>query len=120
MTINLDRPEGLEADVLADDFRRPVVLTGDGALKTPYRPRIVGVGTATSAAVYSQQEVLDAFRITDPKIRSVFANSAIDRRHLTLPEPDADGVRAPEPQGDLLDKHKAMATEMGAGHCAPV
>ena len=114
MTINLDLPEVLEAATSADDVPTPVVLTGDGALKTPFRPRIVGVGTATSAATYSQQEVLDAFGITDAKIQSVFANSAIDRRHLTLPEPDADGVRAPEPQGDLLDKHKAMATEMGA------
>ncbi|MCX4238930.1 3,5-dihydroxyphenylacetyl-CoA synthase DpgA [Streptomyces ortus] len=113
MTINVDRPVRLEA-ALADDIPVPVVLTGDGALKTAYRPRIVGVGTATSAVAYSQREVLDAFRITDPRIRSVFANSAIDRRHLTLPEPDSDGVRTPEPQGDLLDKHKAMATEMGA------
>ncbi|WP_327237963.1 type III polyketide synthase [Streptomyces sp. NBC_01317] len=102
---DLDRPESLE--------HRPA-LTGDGSLKTPYRPRIVGVGTAASPTVYTQQEVLDAFGITDPKIGSVFRNSAIDRRHLTLPEPGADGVRHPEPQGDLLDKHKAMAVGMGA------
>lgn len=119
MTINLDRPEGLEA-ALADDIPAPVVLTGDGALKTPYRPRIVGVGTATSAAVYSQQEVLDAFRITDPKIRSVFANSAIDRRHLTLPEPDADGVRAPSRRATCSTSTRPWRRRWAPRHCAPV
>ncbi|MFJ4790084.1 3,5-dihydroxyphenylacetyl-CoA synthase DpgA [Streptomyces sp. NPDC088794] len=111
MTTSLGRLDGLDRLDALD--RRPV-LTGDGALKTPYRPRIVGVGTATSPTVYTQQEVLDAFAITDARIGSVFRNSAIDRRHLTLPEPDTDGVRRPEPQGDLLDKHKAMAVGMGA------
>nr|ADK54809.1 dihydroxyphenylglycine synthase subunit A [uncultured soil bacterium] len=94
------------------NVERPLVL--DVEPQTPLRPRIVGVGTATSAASFSQQEVLDAFDITDPKIRSVFANSAIERRHLTLPPEDSDGIRVPEPQGDLLDKHKALAIEMGA------
>ncbi|MFH8566291.1 3,5-dihydroxyphenylacetyl-CoA synthase DpgA [Streptomyces sp. NPDC017988] len=76
-------------------------------------PRLVGVGTAVSATSYSQREVLDAFGITDPKVRSVFLNSAIERRNLTLPAADAHGLRAPESQGDLLDKHKALALEMG-------
>ncbi|MFF3641293.1 3,5-dihydroxyphenylacetyl-CoA synthase DpgA [Streptomyces sp. NPDC002564] len=76
-------------------------------------PRIVGVGTAVTAASYSQQEVLDAFGITDPKVRSVFLNSAIERRNLVLPPADAHGVRVPEPQGDLLDKHKELALRMG-------
>jgi polyketide synthase Type III len=77
-------------------------------------PRIVGVGTAVSPTSYSQQEVLDAFAITDPRIRSVFLNSAIERRHLTLPAMDATGARIAEPQGDLLAKHKQLAIEMGA------
>lgn len=76
--------------------------------------RIVGVGTATTATPYSQQDVLDALDVTDPKVRSVFANSAIQRRHLALPPPGADGKRVPEPQGDLLDKHKRLAVGMGA------
>ncbi|MGW0531039.1 3,5-dihydroxyphenylacetyl-CoA synthase DpgA [Streptomyces sp. NPDC003032] len=74
---------------------------------------MIGVGTAVSATSYSQREVLDAFGITDPKVRSVFLNSAIERRNLTLPAEDAHGVRVPESQGDLLDKHKALALEMG-------
>ncbi|WP_413802534.1 3,5-dihydroxyphenylacetyl-CoA synthase DpgA [Streptomyces iranensis] len=83
-------------------------------LAAELRPRALGVGTAVTSTSYTQQEVLDAFEITDPKIRSVFLNSAIDRRHLTLPPPDGKGGRVPEPQGDLLDKHKAKAIEMGA------
>jgi predicted naringenin-chalcone synthase len=75
--------------------------------------RLAGVGTAVSPDSYSQQEVLDAFAITDPRIRSLFLNSAIQRRHLTLPPLGADGGRLPESQGQLLDKHKAMAVDMG-------
>jgi 3,5-dihydroxyphenylacetyl-CoA synthase len=82
------------------------------------RPRglaqIAGVGTAVPATSYSQREVLDTFRVADPKIRSVFLNSAIERRHLTLPAPGADGTPTPESQGDLLDKHKSLAVDMAA------
>lgn len=77
-------------------------------------PRIAGVGTAVSGQSYSQQELLDTFRITDPKVRSVFLNSAIERRFLSLPAQTDDGTRAVEAQGELLDKHKAVAVDMGA------
>ncbi len=83
-------------------------------LAAALRPRALGVGTAVPSASYTQQEVLDTFAITDPKIRSVFLNSAIDRRHLTLPPPDGAGGRVHEAQGDLLDKHRAQAVAMGA------
>lgn len=63
---------------------------------------------------YSQQELLDAFEIIDPKVRSIFLGSAIQRRHLTLPPRDASGSRIPEAQGDLLEKHQALTVEMGA------
>lgn len=102
------------------DIESPVTtaqILASGALpgtQSPPLPRIVGVGTATSSTSYTQQEVLEAFDITDPRIRSLFANSAIERRYLTLPDEDDDGVRHPEPQGDLLDKHKALAVDMGA------
>jgi 3,5-dihydroxyphenylacetyl-CoA synthase len=76
-------------------------------------PRIAGVGTAVAGQSYSQQELLDTFRITDPKVCSVFLNSAIQRRYLSLPPQASDGTRAVEAQGDLLDKHKALAVDMG-------
>jgi 3,5-dihydroxyphenylacetyl-CoA synthase len=75
--------------------------------------RIAGVGTAVGGESYSQQELLDTFRIADPKVRSVFLNSAIQRRYLSLPPQLSDGTRAIEAQGDLLDKHKALAVDMG-------
>jgi 3,5-dihydroxyphenylacetyl-CoA synthase len=80
---------------------------------TAVRARILGVGTAVPATSYTQLEVLDAFEITDPKARSIFLNSAIQRRHLVLPPKDADGRHVLEPQGALLDKHKKGAVEMG-------
>ncbi|MEU0946686.1 3,5-dihydroxyphenylacetyl-CoA synthase DpgA [Streptomyces canus] len=83
-------------------------------LTAPAAPRIAGVGTAVAGDPYSQRELLDMLEISDPKIRSVFLNSAIDRRFLSVPPPDADGVRAPEVQGELLAKHKRLAVDMGS------
>lgn len=77
-------------------------------------PRIVGVGTAVAGESYSQQDLLDTFGITDPKICSIFLGSAIRRRYLTLPPQDAGGLRVPEAQGELLSKHEALAVDMGA------
>src|ERR1700684_118506 len=77
-------------------------------------PKIVGVGTAVAGESYSQRDLLEMFRITDSRIRSVFLNSAIERRYLSLPPAGADGVRADETQKDLLAKHKALALDMGA------
>lgn len=85
-----------------------------GLSELPAITRIAGVGTAVSGTSYSQPELLDLLEIEDPKVRSVFLNSAIDRRNLTLPPPDASGRRTSEPQGDLLNKHLALTLEMGA------
>ncbi|MFB6891324.1 3,5-dihydroxyphenylacetyl-CoA synthase DpgA [Kitasatospora sp. NPDC056327] len=75
--------------------------------------RIAGVGTAVPPHSYSQQEILDIFDVRDPRVRSLFLNSAIERRHLTLPPEGPDGSRIPEIQGELLAKHKAQAVDMG-------
>ncbi|MCP2168532.1 3,5-dihydroxyphenylacetyl-CoA synthase DpgA [Goodfellowiella coeruleoviolacea] len=76
-------------------------------------PRIIGVGTAVPAFSYTQQELLDVFRIEDPRIRSVFLNSAIERRFLNLPPEQDDGTRRIETQGELLAKHRTHGIEMG-------
>ncbi|MBB4921120.1 3,5-dihydroxyphenylacetyl-CoA synthase DpgA [Kitasatospora kifunensis] len=76
--------------------------------------RIVSVGTATTENSYSQRELLDIFNITDPKVRSVFLNSSIERRFLTIPPRDADGNCIPEAQGELLAKHERLSLDMGA------
>ena len=78
-----------------------------------YASTIAGVGTAVSGTSYSQREILDAFAITDPKVRSVFLNSAIERRFLDVPLPGPDGTPVEERQGDLLDRHTALAVDMG-------
>lgn len=77
-------------------------------------PTIAAVGTAVAGEAYSQQELLETFQITEPKVRSIFLNSAIERRYLSLPPLAEDGTRVFEAQGDLLGKHKALAVEMGA------
>jgi 3,5-dihydroxyphenylacetyl-CoA synthase len=77
-------------------------------------PKIVGVGTAVAGESYTQQDLLEMFRITDSRIRSIFLNSAIERRYLSLPLAGADGVSADETQEDLLAKHKALTLDMGA------
>nr|APD71744.1 type III polyketide synthase 1 [Streptomyces sp.] len=109
LTINIDRPVLSGAEITDTD---PSIWGAQG-VHTPLAPRIVGVGTASTGTSLSQQEVLDAFDISDPRIRSVFLNSAIEQRHLTLPPQNADGERVSEPQGELLAKHKALAIEMG-------
>lgn len=77
-------------------------------------PRIAGVGTAVAGEPYSQRDLLEIFRITDSRVRSVFLNSAIERRYLSLPPAGDDGGRAYEEQGNLLAKHRALALDMGA------
>lgn len=76
--------------------------------------RILAVGTANPETAYSQRELLEILDIRDPRIRSVYLNSAIERRFLTLPQPGPDGVRAMETTGQLLAKHKAQGISMGA------
>ncbi|WP_309237463.1 3,5-dihydroxyphenylacetyl-CoA synthase DpgA [Actinomadura sp. BRA 177] len=88
---------------------------GTAPAATARATTIVGVGTATTGDSYTQHEILDTLAITDPRVRSVFLNSAIERRHLVLPPRDAGGGRVPEAQGDLLAKHRRHAVDMGAG-----
>lgn len=76
--------------------------------------RLVGVGTAVPPMSYSQQELLDTFQVSDPKVRRVFLNSAIQRRHLVLPPRAADGTVATETQGQLLSRHREQGVDMAA------
>nr|CAQ52620.1 type III polyketide synthase [Streptomyces violaceoruber] len=81
----------------------------------PNSPRLIGVGTAVPSESYSQREILDIFAIDDPRVRSVFLNSAIERRFLRLPpEREDGGGRHMESQGELLRKHRESGVDMGA------
>jgi len=83
--------------------------------RTPARQAtIAGIGTATPPTSYSQAELLEIFRITDRRVRSMFLNSHIERRHLTLPQPNEDGTLPIESQSQLLKKHLRCAVDLGA------
>ncbi|GGZ63752.1 polyketide synthase [Streptomyces inusitatus] len=86
----------------------------DATLPERSRARLAGIGTAVPPTSYSQRELLDIFGIDDPRVRSVFLNSAIERRFLTLPPEDPAGGRLPEEQGALLAKHRRQGIEVGA------
>lgn len=79
------------------------------------RPHIVEVATAVPPQSYTQTEVLDLYGMADPRVRSLFANSAIERRHLTIPPVEAGtGRPRTESQGELLAKHRESGLAMGA------
>ncbi len=76
--------------------------------------RISGVGTATPLDSYTQNEILERFGISDPRVRSVFHNSAIQRRNLVLPPAASGGGPMSETQGQLLRKHVDTGVAMGS------
>ncbi len=80
----------------------------------PVLPRITAVGTAVPPDSYTQAELLEVFRITDPRVRSVFLNGGIERRNLVLPPVGPDGAHRPETQGELLRKHVTSGLSTGA------
>lgn len=75
--------------------------------------RILARGTAVPSCSYTQRDLLDEFRISDESVRSLFLNSAIDRRNLVLPPVEADGTRRVETQGELLRKNLTVGIAMG-------
>ena len=90
----------------------------DGAVEPVLRrgqhthAQIVGVATANSGQRYSQQMVLDLFKVQDKRIRSVFLNGGIQTRYLTLPRFAPDGRHLDESQGELLAKHSTQGVAM--------
>jgi polyketide synthase Type III len=108
--VGLDVPVTLSASLTLPDVQN---ATEVAPWQSVSAPRIVGVGTAVAGEPYSQCDLLDIFRITDSRIRSIFLNSAIERRYLSLPPAGLDGVRPDETQEDLLAKHRALALDMG-------
>ena len=89
--------------------------TQEHSLLNENHTKIMGIGTATTEHAYTQKEVVKMMNITDRKIRSVYLNSGIDKRYLTLPtheELQSLGNNG-ETQGALLHKHKDKAIEIG-------
>ena len=79
---------------------------------TPPHARILSVGSANPPRSYAQRSIPDLFGVDDPRIKSLFAAGHIEKRHLYLPEPTANGP-TPESQSELIEKHKRGALEMG-------
>lgn len=75
-------------------------------------PRLLAIGTANPPQRVRQEELLERFRVEDPRIRSLFTSSHIQTRHLYLPEAGPDGAPH-ESQGQLLAKHRRGALEIG-------
>jgi len=96
------------------DVPRPRTSVEPEPKHATHPSRVIGVGTAVTEHAYTQRELIDLFDITDPRVRSIFLNSAIERRHLTLPPRDSDGAFVRETQKDLLAKHTRLALDMGA------
>lgn len=88
------------------------VQAGPSPQKSPLPPRILGIGCANPPNRYTQQEVLDLFNTTDPRIKSLFLSSHIKSRHLYLPEA-RNGVIEAETQDELIAKHKKYGLELG-------
>lgn len=79
----------------------------------PERPRILSVETANPPRTYTQQELLKLFRVSDPRVVSLFNSTHIDTRHFYLPDPGPDGS-IHETQAQLLEKHRTGAIEIGS------
>jgi len=74
--------------------------------------RIKSVGTAVPVSSYTQEEVLDALDVKDRRLRSVFLNGGIERRHLCLPPMRGNELRD-ENQETLLRKHTLEGIKIG-------
>ena len=75
-------------------------------------PRILSVGTSVPDNYYTQQDILDLFRVDNPVVRKIFSASHIKGRHLYVPEPNEQGEPT-ETQTELLAKHRKGAMELG-------
>ncbi len=74
--------------------------------------RIRSIGTANPPDRYTQQDILDRFRVANPVVQSLFKASHIEGRYLFLPEADESGVPT-ESQEELLRKHRKGAMQLG-------
>ncbi len=84
-----------------------------GIMEHASEPRITAVGKGLSSNAYTQKELLDLFKMTDPKVCSLYLNNSIEHRYLTLPSISENGSHVAETQGELLKKHARVGLTMG-------
>src|SRR5262250_3852573 len=73
-------------------------------------PRILAVGTAVPPTSFTQDELIDIFGYTDPRHRSVFRQSGIERRHFFV---DKTQVRPDEDVDQLASRFEAGSVTLG-------
>ena len=73
-------------------------------------PRILAVGTAVPPTSFTQDELIDIFGYTDPRHRSVFRQSGIERRHFFV---DETQVRPDEDVDQLASRFEAGSVTLG-------
>lgn len=72
--------------------------------------QILSIGTANPDSIYSQDDLIRLFKISDPHLIRLFQSTHIDKRHLYMPA----AVEAPnETEQQLLHKHTTGALEIG-------
>ncbi|MGB0696609.1 MAG: 3,5-dihydroxyphenylacetyl-CoA synthase DpgA [Rhodospirillaceae bacterium] len=82
--------------------------------RLPRPPRLSAIGTAFPGRRYLQSEIVELFRVTDPKARQFFTNGFIHARNLVLPDPAPDGAIPEETPSALYAKHQHHAVETGS------
>lgn len=71
---------------------------------------ILSVGVATPAVSYTQEDVLEKFKITNRRIKQLFEGTRIKKRHLSIPE-NIDHLD--EPQALLIKRHELGCLQIG-------
>jgi 3,5-dihydroxyphenylacetyl-CoA synthase len=76
------------------------------------RPQVLGIGTANPVESFTQFDVLELLGVSDARVRSLYASTHINKRHLLLP-PKARRSQN-ETQGQLLERHRDGGIELGS------
>lgn len=87
-------------------------IVKESANQTVY-PRIISVGTANPPNAYSQEDLIEYYQETNPKIVRLYKNSHIKQRYLYLPERE-NGKPPKESNQQLINKHIQGVMDMGA------
>ncbi|MCC3701801.1 type III polyketide synthase [Rouxiella badensis] len=78
-----------------------------------HAPYILACAHDVPETSYTQHEVCDNLGIKDGRIRSIFINSGISKRHLSIKEMAKSEPNA-ESHGEMLNRHEYSALELGA------
>lgn len=75
--------------------------------------RLIAIGAVNPPDTFTQAELIELFGVTNHKIRRLYENSHIAKRHLCLPEPMGPGQMPEESPAELYEKHRSNALRFG-------